>query len=82
MMGNKSFQTEEEGTPQDFMKSAVNSNSHTAQEPVRGVMHNHSGLISGCLLFVNFIPQGIAGAATAPVLIITSGRSEGQLSGL
>lgn len=81
MMGNKSFQTEEEGTPQDFMKSAVNSNSHTAQEPVHGVMQKHSGLVSGCLLFVNLIPQGAVRAATAPVLVITSGRGEGQLSG-
>lgn len=75
MMGNKSFQTEEEGTPQDFMKSAVNSNSHTTQGPVHGVMQNHCGLVSGCLLFVNLIPQGTVGAATASVLIITSGRA-------
>lgn len=79
--GNKSFQTEEEGTPQDFMKSAANSSSHTTQEPVHGVMQNHRGLVSGCLLFVNLIPQGILRTATAPVLTLTSGRGEGQLSG-
>lgn len=47
------------------MKSAANSSSHTTQEPVRGVMQNHRGLVSGCLLFVNLIPQGIVRTAIA-----------------
>lgn len=45
------------------MKSAVNS--HVTQKSVHGVMQNLCGLVNGCLLFVDLIPQGTVRAATA-----------------